>query len=69
LKNQVASHFVAGRDLIRAIRENRQPLCSAADGRQTVEMITAVFASHIKGGARVAFPLKERENPLAAWRA
>jgi predicted dehydrogenase len=68
LKTDVSNHLLPGRDLIAAIRENRQPLCSAADARQTIEMITAVFASHIKGGASVSFPLAQKENPLAAWK-
>jgi hypothetical protein len=67
LKPQVANHILAARDLLAAIQENRAPLCSAEDGRVTVEMISAVFASHRREGARVAIPLKEREHPLAGW--
>ena len=62
---QVMAHLVGGRDLMAAIRENRQPLCSARDGRTTVEMIAAVFESHRLQGQRVAFPLAARDNPLA----
>ncbi len=65
LGKQVMGHLVGGRDLIAAIRENRQPLCSARDGRTTVEMISAVFESHRLQGQRVAFPLTVRDNPLA----
>jgi predicted dehydrogenase len=65
LKTQVASHLTAGRDLIAAIREDRQPLCSARDGRTTLEMIAAVFESHRLDGQRVKIPLKARGNPLA----
>jgi len=61
---QVMRHLVGARDLIAAMREDRQPLCSAHDGRTIVEMITAVFESHRLGGQRVAFPLETRENPL-----
>lgn len=68
LKTDVANHQLPGRDLIAAIRENRPPLCSAADARLTLEMITAVFDSHVKGGASVAFPISTKENPLAAWK-
>jgi predicted dehydrogenase len=68
LKTEVSNHQLAGRDLIAAIREHRQPLCSAADARLTVEMITAIFASHVKGGAQVPFPLAEKANPLGAWK-
>jgi predicted dehydrogenase len=61
----VMAHLTAGRDLLAAVRENRQPLCSARDGRTTVEMIAAVFESHRLNGQRVAFPLTARDNPLA----
>ncbi len=65
VKVQSGDHLIPGRDLIAAIRENREPLCSAADGRQIVEMICAVFESHRLGGQRVTFPLANRQNPLA----
>jgi predicted dehydrogenase len=61
----VMAHLVGGRDLLAAIRENRQPLCSARDGRTTVEMIAAVFESHRQNGQRVTLPLADRGNPLA----
>ncbi|RYF48198.1 MAG: hypothetical protein EOO27_35905 [Comamonadaceae bacterium] len=67
LKTEVANHVLAGRDLLAAIQEDRAPLCSAEDGRVTVEMISAVFASHRRGGARVTLPLEERGHPLAGW--
>jgi predicted dehydrogenase len=63
LGKQVANHVLPARDLIAAISENRQPLCSAEDGRVTVEMIAAVFASHRAGGARVPLPLANRAHP------
>jgi predicted dehydrogenase len=63
-----ANHQFPARDLLAAMRENRPPLCSAADGRVTVEMITAVFASHVQGGARVPLPLASREHPLTNWK-
>jgi predicted dehydrogenase len=65
VKEQSGGHLLPGRDLIAAIREDREPLCSAEDGRVTVEMICAVFESHRLGGQRVAFPLTNRQNPLA----
>ncbi len=64
---QVMSHATGALDLIAAIQENRQPLCSAADGRLTVEMITAVMASHVRKGERVTFPLSIADNPLGSW--
>jgi predicted dehydrogenase len=65
VKEQSGAHLIPGRDLIAAIREDRAPLCSAADGRTTVEMICAVFESHRLGSQRVVFPLTNRQNPLA----
>jgi predicted dehydrogenase len=65
VKEQAGGHLIPGRDLIAAVREDREPLCSAADGRVTVEMICAIFESHRLGGQRVTFPLTNRQNPLA----
>ena len=67
LAKRVSSHEIPGLDLIDAIENNRVPLCDAAQGRQLMEMISAIFQSHIQNGARVAFPLVKRENPLAVW--
>lgn len=65
---RVMSHASGALDLIAAIEENRAPLCSAADGRLTVEMITGVIASHVRGGERVTFPLSIAGNPLSDWK-
>jgi predicted dehydrogenase len=64
LGKKLSSHEVAGLDLIAAIQENRAPLCDAVQGRQTIEMICAVFESHRLNGQRVTLPLKTRVNPL-----
>jgi predicted dehydrogenase len=66
LREQIASHAIPGRDLIAAIQENREPLCGAENGRETIEMIAATFASH-RSGQRVTLPLKDREHPLNGW--
>lgn len=63
----VSSHAIPGRDLIAAIREDREPLCSASAGGVIVEMISAVFESHRLGGQRVTFPLKTRQSPVALF--
>ncbi|HVU87359.1 MAG TPA: Gfo/Idh/MocA family oxidoreductase [Pirellulales bacterium] len=63
----LAGNKVAVLDLIDAIRENREPKCSAYDARSTIEMIMAVFASHVEQGP-VAMPLANRQNALAAWK-
>jgi predicted dehydrogenase len=65
--SHVMSHAAGALDLIASIEENRQPLCSGVDGRMTVEMITAVLASHVGKGERVTFPLTMKDNPLADW--
>lgn len=59
-----AGHAIAGRDLVECIHANRAPLCSAGEGRVTIEMISAVFESHRLGGKRVGMPLQTRKNPL-----
>jgi hypothetical protein len=64
LGRDVSSHAAGARDLIDAMASNRSPLCSAADGRTTIEMISAVFESHRLQGRRVTFPLETRVNPL-----
>lgn len=58
-----AGNLLACRDLLAAIREDRQPEASVYEGRATVEMIAAVFESARLGGP-VTIPLKERRNPL-----
>jgi predicted dehydrogenase len=50
-------------DLLDAIEQDREPACSARDGRWTIEMAVGVYQSQ-KSGARVAFPLKDRRHPL-----
>jgi predicted dehydrogenase len=66
IKDQVMQHLIPARDLIAAMRDNREPLCSARDGRVLVEMIAAIFESQRLNGQRVTFPLKSRANPLAS---
>lgn len=65
LATQLMGHQFGAHDLIAAIREDRQPLCSARDGRVVIEMISAVFESHRLNGQRVPFPLQTRDNPLS----
>ncbi|MEX2580276.1 MAG: Gfo/Idh/MocA family oxidoreductase [Verrucomicrobiales bacterium] len=61
---EVRNHVAAVRDLIEAVDEDREPLCSARDAAVTVEMVCAVFESHRQEGKAVAFPLAQRENAL-----
>ena len=58
-------HFLAVKDLISAIEQNRQPLSSIDDARIATEMIVAVFASHVSNSP-VTIPLSNRENPLSS---
>lgn len=61
---RLATHEIAGLDLVAAIHENRAPLCDAVQGRETIEMISSIFESHRHNGQRVTFPLQTRVNPL-----
>lgn len=63
--SQVHNHVIPARDLIAAVKNNREPLCGVRDGAATVEMICGVFESHRQGGKAVKLPLKERGHPLA----
>lgn len=60
----VHNHVTPCRDLLDAIRQDRQPLCDLEEGALTVEMVMAVFASHFQGGASVSIPLAKRKHPL-----
>jgi predicted dehydrogenase len=55
-------------DLIAAIEADRAPAVSLADGRRSLEMVQAIFESHVQGG-RVAVPLVQRSHPLKRWGA
>ena len=59
-----AGNVLAIRDLIAAVEQDRDPEASIRDARTAVEMIVALFESHRQGGARVTFPLLNRDNPL-----
>jgi predicted dehydrogenase len=57
-------NVLAVKDLLAAIEGDRDPECSVYEGRTIVEMISAVFASHV-AGKPVNFPLQMRDNALA----
>lgn len=59
-----AGNVAAVKDLIAAIEGDRPPECHLGEVRAATEMIVAVFESHRLGGP-VAFPLRNRQNPLA----
>lgn len=50
-------------DLIQAIEKDRQPISSVYDARAATEMIVGIYESH-RQNQPVAFPLKNRKNPL-----
>lgn len=60
-----AGNVAAMNDLIDAIEQNREPLCSAQEARLTIEMILAAFESQ-RTNAPVTFPLNIKGNPLTA---
>lgn len=60
-----AGNVAAVRDLLRAIETNKQPLCSASDGRVIIELIMSIFES-ARTRNPVTFPLASREHPLRA---
>lgn len=64
IRLQIGGHHAALHDLVAAIQEDRLTLCNENDGRTVVAMTLAAFASHVEGGRRVTFPLREKENPL-----
>jgi predicted dehydrogenase len=58
-----AGNVVAVNDLLKAIEADRQPLCSAYDGRTVIEMIMGAFESH-RLNRPIVLPLAERDHPL-----
>ena len=50
-------------DLLKAIEEGREPICSGANAAKAVEMAMGVYQAGLSGG-KVEFPLKERRHPL-----
>ena len=51
-----------------ALQNGSEPPCDGAAGRWALEMIMAIYASHIQEGRRVPMPLEERAHPLEKWR-
>ncbi len=64
------SNTMIATELIHAVREDREVanVSSGGDARAALEMISAVHESH-RTGARVDFPLRNRENPYSTWLA
>ena len=60
---QHLSNVAMVRDLLDAAASGRQPMCSEIDGRWTVEMVAAVYQSHLTG-RRLSLPLQDRTSGL-----
>ncbi|MCY4482055.1 MAG: Gfo/Idh/MocA family oxidoreductase [Spirochaetaceae bacterium] len=60
-------HYLAVTDLIDAVEQGREPLCSGCDGVKALELVLAPYAAQI-AGARVALPMADRRHPLDVWR-
>jgi len=54
---------VMAKDLMDAVEQHRQPMCSARDGQITMEMIAAIYQS-ATSGVPVKFPLADRSMPV-----
>jgi predicted dehydrogenase len=57
-------HHGAVRDLLAAIKDQREPLCGPNAGLETVELTLAVFASFAADGKKVTLPLADRQHPF-----
>ncbi len=53
------SHYPQVKDMVEAVRENRPPACTGADGRHAVEIILAIYESARRGGEKMHLPLPE----------
>ena len=64
----LASNLIIVKELVASIEEDRElkGVSSGADSVATLEMIMAVHESN-RIGARVKFPLTNRENPYESW--
>ena len=51
-----------------ALERGTDPPCNGVRGRWALEMIMAIYASHMEEGRRVPLPLEERRHPLEKWR-
>jgi predicted dehydrogenase len=63
IRGVVLGHRGGIADLIACVRESKTPLCDATAGRETIEMIQAIFAS-FAAGTRVTVPWRDRSWPL-----
>jgi predicted dehydrogenase len=57
------SNRYAAWDLMQSIEEDRQPISNIYNARLTIEMIYAIYASHLTGSV-IHLPLADRRHPL-----
>jgi len=50
-------------DMVQAIAQGREPVCSAANGRAALELCLAIYQSD-RLGCRIDLPLREKQSPL-----
>jgi predicted dehydrogenase len=63
LGEQIAKHWLPGRELIHSIEQDRMPICNETEATTTIEMITAVSCSHLEQSARIELSQISRTNP------
>lgn len=63
LLDQIAHQIEPARDLLLSIQNDVEPKCDVRAAAVTIEMISAVFASHV-AGKTVTLPLENRQHPL-----
>jgi predicted dehydrogenase len=59
MPTRAGTNALMAADLMEAIEAGREPMCSARDGRWTIEMVAGVYESSFTA-ARLAFPLAKR---------
>lgn len=62
----VAGHQQPALNLIASMESGKPPLCGPEEGRTVIEMIHAIFASHMQKGARIPLPLTKRSHALSS---
>lgn len=54
------------RDLVSCVNGDREPVCSAVDGRASLEIATALRLSFEAGGKKIGLPLKKRDVKMSS---
>jgi predicted dehydrogenase len=51
------THYPQIKDMVEAVRQNREPSCTGEDARHAVEIILAIYESARRGGEKIRLPL------------